>query len=130
MKEESGGDSAYPLMLLTSKTSRHFLNSSRAGLAKTMKAEGEQRLNVHPTDASARGIGDGEMVRVFNTRGSMKIRARISDRPRPGIVTLPHGYWASRMPGGSSTNAVTRDGLTDLGGGGDFYDTRVQMENA
>jgi anaerobic selenocysteine-containing dehydrogenase len=129
VKAEAGsGVSEYPLMLLTSKAARYFLNSSHAGVARNLKAEGEPRLQMHQQDASPRGIQDEDMVRVFNSRGSMKIRAQVVDRIRPQVVSLSHGWWASRMLGGSSANALTRDGLSDLGGGGDFHDTRVQIE--
>jgi hypothetical protein len=41
---------------------------------------------------------------------------------------MPSGWWASLSPGGTSANALTADGLSDLGGGGDFHDTLVQAE--
>jgi anaerobic selenocysteine-containing dehydrogenase len=56
--------------------------------------------------------------------------ARIGDRIRPGVVSMPSGWWASLSPGGSSANALTSDGLSDLGGGGDFHDALVQVELA
>jgi anaerobic selenocysteine-containing dehydrogenase len=128
--EDGSAKSGYPLMLLTSKAARHFLNLSHAGVARNLKAEGEPRLQMHKLDATPRGIQDGDMVRVrvFDSRGSMKIGAQVTDRIRPQVLSLSHGWWASRMPGGSSANALTRDGLSDLGGGGDFHDTRVQVE--
>jgi anaerobic selenocysteine-containing dehydrogenase len=43
---------------------------------------------------------------------------------------MPHGFWASRLPGGFSANALTPDGLSDLGGGADFHDTWVDVEKA
>ena len=70
------------------------------------------------------------MVRVFNHRGSMTLRASLRDGTRPGVVSLPQGFWASLLPGGSSANALTPDGLSDQGGGGDFHDARVEVERA
>lgn len=43
---------------------------------------------------------------------------------------LPQGHWPSLLPGGSSANALTPDGLSDRGGGGDFHDARVEVEKA
>ena len=40
---------------------------------------------------------------------------------------MPSGWWASLSPGGSSANTLTADGLSDWGGGGDFYDTLVEV---
>jgi anaerobic selenocysteine-containing dehydrogenase len=117
----------YPLALLTSKATRAFLNSSHANQPRQEKAEGEPRLQMHSSDAAARKIADGEMVRVLNERGAVTIRVQVGDGARPGVVSLPQGFWASRLPGGSSANALTRDGLTDVGGGADFHDTRVEV---
>ena len=118
----------YPLALLTSKSTRHFNNSSHAGEARQRKAEGEPRLQMHAGDAASRHIVDGDTVRVFNHRGSMTLRASVRDGTRPGVVSLPQGFWASLLPGGSSANALTPDGLSDQGGGGDFHDARVEVE--
>jgi anaerobic selenocysteine-containing dehydrogenase len=124
------GGSVYPLRLLTSKASRYFLNSSHAGVARAVQAEGEPVLRMNPHDAAPRNIQDGDMVRVFNDRGTMLVRVRVMDSARAGIVLMSHGWWASRMPGKASPNALTSDGLTDLGGGGDFHDARVQVAQA
>ena len=125
----AGRDSKnYPLMLLTSKAAKYFLNSSHAGGRANVKREGEPLVQMHADDADVRGIRDGDMVRVFNQRGSVQIRAQVVDRVRPRVVAMSHGWWASQMPGGSSANALTPDGLSDLGGGGDFHDARVQVE--
>lgn len=126
---QTGGEQ-YPLRLLTSKSSRNFLNSSHAGVTRSIQAEGKPLLRMHPEDASRRGIHDEEMVRVFNQRGSMLVRVKVTDSVRAGIVAMSHGWWASKMPGQSSANALTSDGLTDLGGGGDFHDSRVQVSKA
>jgi len=67
-------------------------------------------------------------VRVHNDRGSVLLRARVGDRVRPGVCSMPSGWWASLSPGGSSANALTRDGIADMGGGGDFQDTLVEVE--
>jgi anaerobic selenocysteine-containing dehydrogenase len=83
---------------------------------------------MHPDDAGPRSVADGDMVRVFNDRGSVQMPARIGDRIRPGVVSMPSGWWASLSPGGSSANALTPDGLSDLGGGGDFHDALVQVQ--
>ena len=121
---------AYPLALLTSKSTLHFNNSSHASQPRPRMAEGEPRLQIHPQDASPRKIQDGDLVRVFNDRGTMRMRARVGDGSRPGVVSLPHGFWASQLPGGSSGNALTPDGLSDMGGGADFLDARVEVEPA
>jgi len=119
---------AYPLALLTSKSTLHFNNSSHGSEPRQRKAEGDPRLQIHAQDAAPRKIRDGDLVRIFNDQGSVRMRARVQDGTRPGVVSLPHGFWASLLPGGSSGNALTPDGLSDLGGGADFLDARVDVE--
>jgi anaerobic selenocysteine-containing dehydrogenase len=120
----------YPLSFLAPKATLRFLNSSYANIPRALKAEGEPRLDIHPIDAAARGIADGDRVRVYNDRGSIRVRAHVGTRTLPGSVTMPSGWWPSLSPGGSSANALTADGLSDLGGGGDFHDTLVEVEGA
>jgi anaerobic selenocysteine-containing dehydrogenase len=118
----------YPLTLITAKSAVHFLNSSYANLPRHLKPEREPLLDIHPDDAAPRGITNGDLVRVYNQRGSVTIRTRIGDWVRPKVVAMPSGWWPSLSPGGSAANALTCDGLSDLGGGGDFHDTRVEVE--
>jgi anaerobic selenocysteine-containing dehydrogenase len=117
----------YPLALLTAKSAVHFLNSSYANLPRHLNAEREPLLLMHPRDAAERGIADGDRIRVFNGRGEARIRVRVEDRVRPGVVSMPSGWWASLSPGGTSANALTSDGLSDLGGGGIWHDTMVEV---
>jgi anaerobic selenocysteine-containing dehydrogenase len=130
-RESWAGDPAmaarFPLVLITSKSALHFLNSSYANLPRHQRAEEEPRLEMHPKDAAPRGIRDGDWVCVFNDRGSVRLRARIGDRIRAGVVSMPSGWWASLSPGGASANSLTADGLSDWGGGADFHDTLVQV---
>ncbi|MEO6222862.1 MAG: molybdopterin dinucleotide binding domain-containing protein, partial [Vicinamibacterales bacterium] len=129
--ESPAGDSTlrahYPLALVTAKSALHFLNSSYANMPRLLHAEKEPFADIHPADAEARTITDGALVRVFNDRGALTLRARVGDRVLPGMIAVPSGWWASLSPGGSSANALTADGLSDMGGGGDFHDTLVEV---
>ena len=120
----------YPLILLTPKSALHFLNSSYADSPRSLRAEREPVLDIHPADAAPRGIAEGDRVRVANDRGAVELVARVGDRVRPGVVAMPSGWWATRSPGGFSANALTPDGLSLWGGGGDFHDTLVEVARA
>jgi anaerobic selenocysteine-containing dehydrogenase len=120
--------SRYPIQLLTVKTPARFLNSSHANIDRLRRAEGAPRLDLDPADARARGLADGATVRVFNDRGEVRLRLRISDRVRPGVACMPQGYWASLVEGGSTANALTSDATNDLGGGAALQSARVQVE--
>lgn len=125
---ESELRSRYPLALVTAKSALHFLNSSYANMPRHLSAEKEPLAEIHPADAAARSISDGDVVRVFNDRGALTLRARVGERVVPGMIAVPSGWWASLSPGGSSANALTADGLSDMGGGGDFHDTLVEVK--
>jgi len=128
--EAAGGASGeYPLAFL-SPPARNFLNSSFANLPRFRSQEGEPRLDMHPQDARARGIADGDRVRVFNARGSYELRARVNGKPRPGVVVAPSVWWKKYSPDGRNANNVTSQRTSDIGGGATFYDCRVQVELA
>jgi anaerobic selenocysteine-containing dehydrogenase len=117
----------YPLHLLSTKTALPFLNSSYANLERHRSAERQPVLDRHPHDAAVRNITDGEQVHVFNHRGTVELQVRVGSLVRPGVVTIPSGWWAMHSPGGVSVNVLTSDGLSDLGGGGDGHDTLVEV---
>jgi anaerobic selenocysteine-containing dehydrogenase len=117
----------YPLAFL-SPPARHFLNSSFANMARFREFEREPHLDMHPEDAAARGIRDGERVRVFNDRGGYTLKARVNSKPRRGVVVAPSVWWKKYARDGRNANNVTSQRTTDLGGGATFYDCRVQVE--
>ncbi len=113
----------YPLRLLTLKR-HHSINSSYGALPVLLRAEPEPLLELHAVDAQTRGIAEGQAVRVWNDRGTVTYRARLTDRLRPGTVAVPFGPW---MQGGASANTLTSDRLGDLGNGPTFCDTLVEV---
>ncbi|MFI5170377.1 MAG: molybdopterin-dependent oxidoreductase [Vicinamibacterales bacterium] len=117
----------YPLAFI-SPPAHHFLNSTFSAQPVFVRREGEASLTIHPDDAARRGIGDGQMVRTFNDRGSFLSRARVSDATRAGVVVGLSIWWAKMCPGGRNANAVTGQELTDMGGGATFYDVLVDIE--
>jgi anaerobic selenocysteine-containing dehydrogenase len=116
----------FPLAFI-SPPAHHFLNSTFSAQPSLARRESEPFLTIHPHDAAARGIRDGEMVRTFNDRGAFLARARVSDAARPGVVVGLSIWWAKMCPGGFNANAVTSQELTDMGGGATFYDALVEV---
>ncbi len=117
----------FPLAFI-SPPAHHFLNSTFSAQPVFVRREGEPRLVIHPQDAAARGIRDGEFVRTFNDRGAFHARARVSTDARPGVVVGLSIWWAKMAPGGRNANAVTGQELTDMGAGATFYDVLVDVE--
>ena len=119
----------YPLAFI-SPPARNFLNSSFANLPQFVAEEKTPKLDLHPDDASARGLHEGVMVRIRNDRGSFTATLRITDRARPGVAVAPSVWWQKLAPDGRNANAVTSQALTDMGRAATFYDCLVEVERA
>jgi anaerobic selenocysteine-containing dehydrogenase len=66
---------------------------------------------MHPQDASARGLRDGQRVRVATRVGAVEVRLELRDDMRPGVVSLPHG-WGHQRPGVRLSVASARPGVS------------------
>ncbi|MBP1627042.1 MAG: molybdopterin oxidoreductase [Holophagaceae bacterium] len=119
-------DPRYPLALL-STPSRDFLNTTFANLAGCQPKAGVPTLEIHPRDAAARGIQEGDEVRVFNALGEISLKAVLTERVQPGVLVAPSIWWKKRSPDHRNANELTSMALTDLGGGPTFYDCRVEV---
>ena len=119
----------YPLAMI-SPPARNFLNSSFVNVTSLRATEGEPHLDIHPDDSAARGIVDGEMVRIFNDRGSLVAKARVTPKARRGLVVGLSVWWKKLASDGKNANEVTSQRLTDMGRAPTFYDTLVQVEKA
>jgi Anaerobic dehydrogenases, typically selenocysteine-containing len=115
----------YPLALLT-PPAHHFLNTTFANVLERYE-EGPMLL-IHPEDAAARQIANGDQVRVFNDRGDYFVPAVLSEKVKPGVVLTPSIWWNRKMKRGRGVNFTTSQRLSDLGGGATFYDNLVEVE--
>ncbi|MGU3497292.1 molybdopterin-containing oxidoreductase family protein [Mycobacterium sp. C31M] len=87
--------SDYPL-LLGNRRDRHGMNSWLNELPGLHPAGRHNVAHIHPEDAAALGIADGDRVRVCSPLAAVETVAALSDRPRRGLVVLEHG-WGSRV---------------------------------
>ncbi len=117
----------FPLELLARKADNH-LNSTFAGLPghRAMEAAHSGQLEMHPADAEARGIADGDAVEVFNDRGKIPLRAKVNGAVPAGVAACRLG-WNKLSCDGQGVNTLTSEALTDLGGGPTFYSTLVEV---
>ena len=120
-------DTGYRLNLISPK-SHAYLNSSAGDQPAQRRVQGEQAVTVHPHDAAARGIADGQYIRVFNDRGQFAALARITDEVARGVVMAPMGAWPKNAKGHATVNAVNPLVFADLGNAPTFSDTRVEIE--
>ena len=98
---------SYPLVLLSphSKWRIHSSYSNNAWLAEIHG--GRPRVLLHPDDAASRGIADGDLIRVRNTRGSLEAWAHVSEAAGRGTATLPEGWWSRYFRSGKGVNELT-----------------------
>jgi anaerobic selenocysteine-containing dehydrogenase len=127
--ESRGGADAvmYPLEFLPRKAD-NYMNSTFANLPGHQRMEGRTAgvLEMHATDASPRGIVEGDEVEVFNGRGRIRLRAHVNGHVGAGVVSARLD-WNKIAAGGSNVNALTSERLTDIGGGATFYSTLVEV---
>jgi anaerobic selenocysteine-containing dehydrogenase len=121
--------SRFPLAMI-SPPARNFLNSSFVNVQSLRDIEGEPLLEIHESDALARGIVHGQPVRVFNDRGEYVCKAVLSERARPGVVNGLGIWWRKLGPRGTNVNEVTHQRLTDIGRAPSFYDCLVDVQPA
>jgi anaerobic selenocysteine-containing dehydrogenase len=119
-------ESTLPLELLARK-SDNFLNSSFSNVPSVQEMEEPGLLEISAADARARGIADGDKVRVFNRRGDIVLKARVDGKVQPGVVSARLN-WAKLTPGFQSINALTSEKLADMGNSATFYSVLVEVE--
>ena len=117
----------YPLTFV-SPPNHFFLNSSFAGVSSLKAKAIEPFLEINPEDAEARGINDGDLVRVENERGGVSIKVKVVNSVLPGVVVSAGLWWKDDYVNGSGVNALTPDDLSDIGGGAVFFSSRVEVK--
>ncbi len=105
----------------------------------SVQAKKQQRevARIHPQDAKARDIKDGDIIRLFNDRGACLASALITEGVRPGVVILPTGAWFSPLDPGvfnslevhGNPNVLTRDaGTSQLAQATSAHSCMVEIE--
>ena len=84
----------YPLIFLSTHT-RFRTHSQSVDLPwlKEVLGSGDGFLEINPKDARPRGIADGDVVRIYNDRGQLKVRARLTEGIKPGVINCYQGGW-------------------------------------
>ncbi len=125
--EVAASGDRFPLAMI-SPPARNFLNSTFVNVKSLRDIEGQPLLEIHAADAAVRSIASGDIVRVFNQRGSYRCAAEVSPRARPGVVHGLGVWWRKLGLDGSNVNELTSQNLTDMGRAPTFYDCAVEVE--
>jgi molybdopterin guanine dinucleotide-containing S/N-oxide reductase-like protein len=117
----------FPLELLARKPDNH-LNSTFSNVPSVRKMEPWiGMLEMHPADAKARGVRDGDRVRAFNSRGEIVLQARVDGAVSAGVVAARLD-WARFGVGDGNINVLTSEKLADMGNAATFYSVCVEVE--
>jgi len=113
-------------LVLVSRRHLRSNNSWMHNVPSLVTGKDRCTLIVHPDDAAARGLRDGDRVRVRSEAGALEVPVEVSDEMRPGVVCLPHG-WGHDKPGtrlrvaaehaGVCNNVLAPGGLVDTASG-------------
>ncbi|WP_369834422.1 dimethylsulfoxide reductase subunit A [Cronobacter dublinensis] len=119
----------YPLQL----TGFHYKSRTHStyGNVDVLQAACRQQIWINPQDAQARGISDGDRVRVWNARGEARIEAKVTPRIMPGVVALGEGAWyqpdAQGIDHAGSINVLTTQRPSPLAKGNPSHSNLVQL---
>ena len=111
----------HPLTLI-SPASERTISSTLGELPRP-----DVKLLMHPDDARARGLEEGDIVRIFNDLGEVHCPLTVAPSIRPATVSLPKGLWRRNTRNNMIGTALVPDTLTDIGAGACFNDARVQV---
>ena len=118
-------------LTLITAAAHHFVSSSLANVPSLLAKEGAiPWIEIHPDDASRRGISHDALVVVANARGKCQLRAVVTEHVPPGVVVAPKGRWQSRSLDGHNVNWTTSDALADLAGQSTFHSNLVEVRPA
>ena len=129
-KKGSASTTTNEPMPLLCPAAHHFISSSFGNLERMKTREGAPTLRIHPTDAEARGIRSGQLVRVSNERGWCRLVADVTEDVRPGVLATTTVWWPRFSPDQRNVNWTTSDRLADFNGGSTFYTNLVTVEPA
>jgi Tat-targeted selenate reductase subunit YnfE len=109
---------------------------STYGNIDVLQAACRQEVWINPLDAQQRGIKNGDLVRVFNGRGELRIAAKVTPRIMPGVSAMGQGAWhnadmnGDRIDHGACVNTLTTHRPSPLAKGNPQHTNLVQIEKA
>jgi anaerobic selenocysteine-containing dehydrogenase len=116
----------HPLCFIT-PSGHSFLNAAYGDMEGALASEKRPTLLIHPNDAERRGLEDGDLVEVFNDRGSCQLWAKIDAAVKSGVVASQGQWWSCHYPDGGNANFTTPDFVSEMGGGSAFNSNLVEV---
>ena len=120
---------ALPFRLVTAPA-RNFLNSSFTETPTSRQRERRPSVLIHPDDAAALGIADGQRVRLANGRGEVVLHSELFSGLQPGVLVVESIWPNDAFEGGIGINALTGADPVQPIGGAAFHDNAVSLAHA
>jgi anaerobic selenocysteine-containing dehydrogenase len=114
----------YPLFFMTPNT-KNRIHSQFNNLAMIRQFSEKPGLQMHPDDALSRKIRNGDLVRIYNDRGEVKVEVELDYSIRRGCVAMTNGWWITE---GGTVNFLSCGRETDMGFGAAFHENLVEVE--
>jgi anaerobic selenocysteine-containing dehydrogenase len=123
-------DAEHPFRLTTSPA-RGFLNSTfNETPTSAARERGRPEVMIHPDDAKASGIENGDAVVLGNRRGEVRLRARLFAGVQCGVLVAESIWPNDAYPDGRGINTLTgADSIAPFGGAA-FHDNKVWIRRA
>jgi anaerobic selenocysteine-containing dehydrogenase len=116
--------STYPLTLITPSSDKR-ITSTFGGLPAS---DDSPVLEMHPEDAAARALTDGQRVRAWNDAGEVFLLLRVTSAVRPGVICSEKGAWLRTSCNGQTVSALAPAHKADIAEGACFNDARVEVQ--
>lgn len=119
----------FPLILTTGRIRDQWHTMSKTGKVNKLKQHIPQSfLEIHPDDARERNISENDLVEIFNERGHVRVKARLSHNIKPGVVFLPM-HWGKILNNDSNrANNLTATLVDPVSKEPDFKFSAVQVQ--
>jgi anaerobic selenocysteine-containing dehydrogenase len=114
----------YPLYFLTPNTANR-IHSQFNNLELISQFSPKPLVYIHTLDANMRSINDGDIVRIYNDRGEIRMEAKIDLSIKRGCIAVTNGWWISE---GGTVNFCSLGRETDMGFGAAFHENLVEVE--
>lgn len=86
-------DPEYPVILTTGRVLQHFHTGTMSRNSRILtEIMNEAFVEINPIDASNYNVSDGELISVSTRRGSLRLKAKVSDMPKPNVVFIPFHF--------------------------------------
>jgi len=114
----------YPFRML-SPNSKYRIHSQFNNLKAIASFNPEPFVEINPQDALPLGINNGSMVRVYNKRGQVVVKAKFDYAIKPQCLAIHNGWWQTQ---GGNVNFLSKGRETEMGHGTAFHDNAVAVE--